>query len=251
MLLRVVLIALGAGVAGSFVGGLIGVLMRKPSKTYISLMLSFAAGAMLGVALFELLPESFEFGGIWAALGGMLLGVGFIFSLDLLNKKGEQEVEKSVVDTQIAAGDKRKLKRIGFIIFFAMALHSIPEGLAIGAGEYLGIGLLLGIILFLHFVPEGLAIAVPLRASGMKTWKALLLATAAGFPAVIGAIIGYYIGMVEVLLAYCLSFAAGAMLYVVLSEMLPTAYGYSNRHKLITAVTLSGVLLIVVFSAAL
>ena len=260
MLLRVILIALGAGVIGSLIGGVLGVIMKKPGKTYISLMMSFAAGAMLGVALFELLPESYNGGGIWAALFGTALGVTFILLLDLLtNKNKDDNMDKVCVRSPdgeicksiITANDKQKLSKMGKIVFIAMALHSIPEGLAIGAGEYLGIGLLLGVILFLHFVPEGLAIAVPLKASGMKAWKILLLCVAAGVPTVLGAIIGYYIGMVEVLQTYSLSFAAGAMLYVILSEMLPTAYSYSNRYKLISAVALAGMLLIIVFSSVL
>jgi len=267
MLLRVILIAVAAGVIGTLIGGIIGIIIKKPSKTYISLMFSFAAGAMLGVALFELLPESFEYGGIWAALIGTVFGVGFIFLLDILFKKKKDEVGDALEEhaeavcakdskgkdckAALATSDKRKLRKMGFVIFIAMALHSIPEGLAIGAGEYLGIGLLLGIVLFLHFVPEGLAIALPMKASGVKVWKILLLCVAAGLPTVLGAIIGYYLGMIEVLLAYALSFAAGAMLYVVLSEMLPTAYSYSRRHRLITALTLAGVLLIVIFTAVL
>jgi ZIP family zinc transporter len=267
MLQDVILIAFGAGVLGSFVGGLIGVLIKRPTKTYISLMLSFAAGAMLGVALFELLPESYEHGGIWAALIGTLLGVVFVFLIDLMNKRNKDEIgdsidcytcracstnpENEACKTTMSPKDKRKLKKMGIAIFFAMMLHSLPEGIAIGAGEYLGIGLLLGVILFLHFVTEGLAIAVPMKASGANTWKALLFASVAGSPAVIGAIIGYFIGMNFTMLAYCFSFAAGAMLYVILSEMLPTAYSYSNRHKLISFITIIAALLIVVFSALL
>ena len=238
MLFEVILIAFGAGVVGSLVGGIIGVVIKKSSKTYISMMLGFAAGAMMGVALFELLPEAYEHGGIWATLFGTLLGVLFIFLLGTLTKKNENE----------SVSDKKKLKRMGILIFFAMALHSVPEGLAIGAGEHLGIGLLLGVIFFLHFIPEGLAIAVPMKASGVKVWKILTLCFVAGATTIIGAIIGYYIGMVDVLLSYCLSFAAGAMLYVALSEMLPTAYSYSNSHKSLSAVIISAALLIIVFS---
>jgi ZIP family zinc transporter len=133
-----------------------------------------------------------------------------------------------------------------------MALHSLPEGLAIGAGEHLGISLLLGIVFFLHFVPEGLAIAVPMRASGTKVWKILLLCAAAGLPAVFGGIIAYYVVAASaVLLSYSLAFASGAMLYVALSEMLPTAYKYSDRYKLISAITLAGAFLIIMFSFVL
>jgi len=258
MLLRIVLIAFGAGVVGSLVGGIIGVIVKKPSKTYISLLLGFAAGAMLGVSLFELLPESFQEGGIWPTLIGTLLGVVFVFGVGLLSKeKNESEIictetpQGEVCQKTITKSDKRKLKRMGITIFIAMALHSLPEGLAIGAGEYLGIGLLLGVVFFLHFVPEGLAIAVPMKASGTKTWKVLLLSAVAGLPAVVGAIAAYYIGMVSSLLSYSLAFAAGAMLYVALSEMLPTAYNYSNRYKLISAITLAGAFLIVIFSVVM
>jgi len=254
MLLRVILIAFGAGVVGTLVGGVLGIIIKKqPSKTYISLMLSFAAGAMLGVSLFELLPESFEVGGIWAMLIGTLLGVLFVFTINLFNKEecknetGQSPDGKATITTC----EKRKLKRMGITIFIAMALHSLPEGLAIGAGEHLGIGLLLGVVFFLHFVPEGLAIAVPMKASGTKTWKVLLLCAVAGLPAVAGAIIAYYLGMIQVLLSYSLSFAAGAMLYVALSEMLPTAYKYSDRYKLISAITLAGAFLIVMFSVVM
>jgi len=251
MLLRIVLIALGAGVIGTLVGGLLGIAIRKPSKAYVSLMLSFAAGAMIGVSLFELLPESFDAGGIWAVLGGTTLGAIFVYVINLLNKgKHEDEKEETSKD-EITMGDKRKLRRMGITIFIAMALHSLPEGLAIGAGEHLGIGLLLGVVFFLHFVPEGLAIAVPMKAGGTKIWKILLLCVVAGLPAVIGGIAAYYIGKVDVLLSYSLSFAAGAMLYVALSEMLPTAYKYSERYKLISVITLVGAFLIVIFSVVI
>ncbi|MCL2570243.1 MAG: ZIP family metal transporter [Firmicutes bacterium] len=263
MLLDVILIAFGAGVVGCFIGGLIGVIIKKPTKTYISLMLSFAAGAMLGVAMFKLLPESYEYGGLWAALIGTLLGVGFVFFIDLLNKRNRDEIgdrldhyakdvcvrcaEGEVCKSATSASDKYKLKKMGIAVFFAMMLHSLPEGIAIGAGEYLGIGLLLGVIFALHFVTEGLAIAVPMKASGMKTWKVLMFSAAAGLPAVLGAIIGYFVGINDTLLAYCFSFAAGAMLYVILGEMLPTAYKYSDRHKLITFIVIVATLLIVIF----
>jgi len=268
MLLRIILIAFGAAVIGSLVGGLIGVIIKKPSKNYISLMLGFAAGAMLGASVFELLPESFEYGGIWALLGGVALGVGFVFLVNLLRRGEDSDVVGKVLEdyavkvcenspdgqvckNAVAASDKHKLKKMGVTIFIAMALHSLPEGLAIGAGEFLGIGLLLGIVFFLHFVPEGLAIAVPMRASGTKPWKILLFCAVAGLPAVAGAILAYFIGTTDVVLALCLSFAAGAMIYVSLSDMLPTAYNYSTHYKALGAVVLAGVLLMIVFGALL
>jgi ZIP family zinc transporter len=242
-------------------------MIKKPNRTYISLMLCFAAGAMLGASFFTLLPESFAHGndafrggGVIAVLGGLIFGVGFVYLINMLDiGKCENERDGCCVNTAydktceilMKKSDKRKLKKMGIAIFIAMALHSLPEGLAIGAGEYLGIGLLLGVVFFLHFVPEGLAIAVPMKASGIRTWKILLLCAGAGLPAVLGAIAAYYIGMVNILLAFALSFAAGAMSYVVLSEMLPMAYHYTSRYKLASMITLAGALLIIVFTAVL
>ena len=80
----------------------------------------------------------------------------------------------------------------------------------------------MAIIIGLHNIPEGMAVAVPLISGGMAKWKAVCTTAATGFPTVLGAIIGYTVGaMGPVALALSLSFASGAMLYVVFGELLP------------------------------
>jgi len=250
MLVEIILIALMAGVGGTLVGGVIGVVVKKPNKNYIALMLSFAAGAMIGVSLFKLLPESYEYGGIWATMIGAAVGALFVLVLILFTDRLKGDVEDPLL-LDVERTEKSKLKRIGIAVFVGMAIHGIPEGLAIGAGEHLGIGLLLGIVFFLHFVPEGLAIALPMRASGTKIWKILGLCFIAGSTTVLGAIAGYYIGMIDALLAYSLSFAAGAMLFIVFSEMIGMIYRYTDRHKLASIITIAGALMIVVLATDL
>jgi len=251
MLLRVIIIAFIAGSVGTFAGGIVGVIIKKPSKNYIAMMLGFAGGAMLGVSLFELMPESYEHGGIWAALIGVIFGAVFVFCVDTLKNFKDKKRQHLNIGIEPENVDSQKLLRMGMVIFIAIILHSLPEGIAIGAGEHIDIGILTGIIILLHNIPEGMAFALPLKASGMKTWKVLLFSFLAGLPILIGAIAGYFIGMNETLIAYALSFASGAMLYVVFSEMLPTSYSYSSNRKLVTLSTMIGIIVVVVFAIVL
>jgi len=275
IILQVVLIAFVAGAVGTLLGGVLGIIVKKPTKSYIGYMLGFAAGAMLAVAIFELLDEAVEHGdylfpggGIVAVVVGLALGALFIFLLEPKkhNKTRNDELMDKTVNTdglpslldkeqQERKKDQRKFKRLGIAVFIAIILHDFPEGLAIGVGAHTEAGiraaLVFGAVLLLHNIPEGLAIAVPLKASGMKTKKILGICFAAGLPTVLGAIIGYYMGYADWLLAFTFAFAAGVMLYVVLTEMLPTAYEYAKNKKLLSVFILLGAVILIVFATLL
>ena len=123
---------------------------------------------------------------------------------------------------------KASLFIAGVIMASAIALHNLPEGMTIGAsfanskGVLEGSALVLAILIGLHNIPEGMAIAVPLINGGMRRRLAVLTTVLAGLPTVIGGIVGYWVGDLGALgLALSLSFASGAMLYVVFAEILP------------------------------
>jgi len=98
----------------------------------------------------------------------------------------------------------------------------------------------------LSCIPEGMSIAIPLKAGGMKSWKILGICGFAGFATIIGALIGYRIGGIDVYLSgFMFAIAIGCILGVVFSEMLPIAIEYSGRSKLKFLVMLIGVLLVI------
>ena len=148
------------------------------------------------------------------------------------------------------SGNQYQLFIAGIVMACAIALHNIPEGMVIGASYagqstsiISGSGFILAIIIGLHNIPEGMAVSVPLISGGMKKWLSVLITAATGIPTVIGALIGYYIGtMSPIGLALSLSFASGAMLYVVLGELLPEAF-LMFKSKLPALFVLIGMLL--------
>ena len=103
-------------------------------------------------------------------------------------------------------------------------------------------GLTMAIVIGLHNVPEGMAVAVPLISGGMKKWKSVLITAFTGFPTILGAVLGYVLGaMGPTALAVSLSFASGAMLYVVFGELLPESI-LMWKSKLPAAATIVGIL---------
>ena len=120
--------------------------------------------------------------------------------------------------------DKKSLLKAGVIMLLAIALHNLPEGMAIGAtgASNTQTGILIAIIIAVHNIPEGMAISAPLASGGVKGWKTVLLTALAGAATVLGAVIGLAVGGISKLASgICMGLAGGAMLYVTFCEILP------------------------------
>ena len=276
VVLWVIIITSIAGVVGTGRGGVIGAIFKKDSSKIVSLLLSFAGGVMLAVVCFDLIPSSInvELNNAtysWLiAIAGIILGYAVVYVLNyFIDKHTNKEVEHvkrdehpktaDALDELIhsdhlkehqKSGNQYQLFVAGIVMACAIALHNIPEGMVIGASYagqsesiISGSGFILAIIIGLHNIPEGMAVSVPLISGGMKKWLSVLITAATGIPTVIGAVIGYYIGtMSSIGLALSLSFASGAMLYVVLGELLPEAF-LMFKSKLPALFVLIGMLL--------
>jgi ZIP family zinc transporter len=184
---------------------------------------------------------------------GFLLGVGFLLLLDTLIPHmhlNSEEVE--------GLQGKKKLKKSTMLVF-AVTLHNIPEGMAVGvvlagAGNTMlsmTAALALSIGIALQNLPEGAIISMPLIGEGYTKPKAFMLGTLSGIVEPIAAIITILlIGVIEPILPYLLAFAAGAMIYVVVEELIPEAQ--EGKHSNLATIALSlGFVLMMILDIAL
>ena len=225
----IAILGLFFGTIGTTIGGLIGVFSKRNSNKFLSFVLAFASGLMLAVICFDLIPDSIEISSVYVTILGIILGIIIMVACDnivqnIFNKK----------DSYTAKNCSRKNKKTidvgllktGIIVSIGLALHNIPEGLAIGSGfdSSTSLGLSLAIAICLHDVPEGISMAVPMKNGGMNPIKVMLYVILSGIATGFGALIGALVGNIsKQIIAVCLSFAAGAMLYIVTGELIPEA----------------------------
>lgn len=212
-LLKVSLLGLVSGIAGTGIGGCAAFLITKITNRYLSFILEFSAGLMTAVVCFELLPEAFELGGTTNTLIGVLAGVGAIMLIENAMKK-----------TQFASAKNKSLLQAGLLMAAAIALHNFPEGFAVGSGFEASstIGFTITAVIVIHDIPEGIAIAVPLRSGGFSKIKSFFYTVLSGIPMCFGAFLGAALGSIsQALISICLGFAGGAMLYIVCAELVP------------------------------
>lgn len=144
-LLKTTLLGLFFGTFGTTLGGIIGVTFKNTSNRFLSFILEFAAGLMMAIICFDLIPESLELTNIVIALLGIMFGIFVMFFCDNTIKKMNFK-------------NKSSLLRTGIVVGIGLALHNFPEGLAIGSGfeASLTLGYSLAIAILLHDIPEGI-----------------------------------------------------------------------------------------------
>ena len=216
---------------GTTLGSAMVFLMKKEmNKKVEKILLGFASGVMIAASIWSLLIPSIEMAEkqgkvawIPAAIG-FLLGIVFLLVLDSVVPHMHLESEKP-------EGKKSKLKKTTMMVF-AVTLHNIPEGMAVGvtfagalaqnAGITMAGAFALAVGIAIQNFPEGAIISMPLKSEGVSKPRAFLYGTLSGIVEPIGAIITILLtNAVVPILPYLLSFAAGAMIYVVVEELIP------------------------------
>ena len=140
-----------------------------------------------------------------------------MITCDVLVQRKFSNKEKKTTSTN-------SLLKTGIIVSIGLALHNFPEGLAIGSGfgASIKLGYSLALAILLHDIPEGVSMAVPMKNGGMKISKVIFYVILSGITTGIGAFFGALVGTIsQEIIAICLSFAAGAMLYIVSGELIP------------------------------
>lgn len=225
---------LGTMLGSSFVFFMKDEMSVRVQKT----LLGFASGVMVAASVWSLLIPSMEMEeskGAWSVMPaaiGFLLGIGFLLLLD--------EVTPHLhLDSETPEGPRSHLSRTSMLAL-AVTIHNLPEGMAVGvvfAGAENGaahislasaVAVSLGIAI--QNVPEGAIISMPMRAAGNSRWRSFLLGSLSGAVEPIGAIAVLLLAsLLMPVLPYMLAFAAGAMFYVVVEELIPEAS--SGQHS--------------------
>lgn len=278
--LSIFLITALTGVGGLALGGGLAVAVHSPSDRTVSLLLRFTAGVMFSVVCFDLIADATEESSILPVLCWIMIGFLCTYLLNCWIDKqahhshshgGHEDHHEEHHDHghdqdhsheahdhheklhgrdngEMCACGHHTLHTAGLVLAAAVALHNMPVGMAIGAtfaGETGAshAGLLAALIIGLHNIPEGMSITAPLLTGGSRPATAVGVAALSGLPTILGALVGYSVGaMNPLLLSVSLSFAAGAMLYVIFGELLPESE-HLWQHRLSGLSTMLGLLL--------
>lgn len=228
---------------------------KKINKNISDIILGISAGIMLAASYFSLLNPAIESAKTLSNCAALVVAFGFflggllLFTTDKIFSKIMKKKKK-----------KENSKKI-FLLVSSITIHNIPEGLSIGvafgsvfyglpgATTLAALGLALGI--GLQNFPEGCAVSLPLRQAGMSRMKAFLIGALSGLVEPIAAVIGAILVLkVQFVMPILLSFAAGAMIYVIVEELIPESQQNSNQD-IVTLYTLVGFIIMMILDVAL
>lgn len=251
---------IGVPFLGTTIGAAMVFLMKREMNAKLEkLLLGFASGVMIAASVWSLLIPAIEMteeqgGQPWLpATVGFLLGMGFLLLLDSL-------VPHIHIDSGRPEGVKSKLKKTTMLVM-AVTLHNLPEGMAVGVtlaaammdntGIAMAGALTLAVGIAIQNFPEGAIISMPLRSAGASRLKAFWYGVLSGVVEPVGAVITVLLASrVVPVLPYLLAFAAGAMIYVVVEELIPESQ--SGEHTNIGTVGVAaGFALMMVLDVAL
>lgn len=219
--------------AGTMLGSSFVFFMKKdiPDRLQKTL-LGFASGVMVAASVWSLLLPSMEMstGGILPASIGFLAGIAFLLLIDEVTPHLHNGAAR-------AEGPRSRLSRTAMLAL-AVTIHNLPEGMAVGvvfAGESQGLtlsaALAVSIGIAIQNIPEGAIISMPMHAEGNTRWRSFLIGSLSGVVEPLGSVaILLLASTLGVALPYLLAFAAGAMMYVVVEELIPeTAQGHHTN----------------------
>lgn len=238
------------------IGAALVYFFKKINKNLMDGMLGFAAGVMIAASFFSLIAPAITMSESLNLIPWLVVFVGF-FSGGLLLFIGDKLYD---IFEKKSSNKKSSFKR-SIMLVSSITLHNIPEGMAVGVafgsviygleGATLAAAWTLALGIGLQNFPEGTAVSMPLRRDGMSRSKAFFVGQLSGIVEPIAGVIGAILVMkVRILLPFLLAFAAGAMIYVVVEELVPE--NQSNKKKdLMALFTLIGFSIMMILDIAL
>lgn len=203
---------------------------------------ALASGVMLSASVFDLLMPAVQRGGYPEVIIGLLIGTLLFFISETVVDEDEMHVGK------LRGASARRV----LLILGTLFIHSFPEGVAVGVGYGAGsqesqLGVLLALAISIQNIPEGLAVTLPLKAEGVSTWRCVLWSIFSSLPQPIAAVPALLaVSIFQQLLPYALAFAAGAMGFLVFTELIPE--GLEGRDRMEIGTIVSGGFILMMLS---
>lgn len=240
-------------------GAAVVFLFRDVKKTIMDVLLGFSGGVMIAASFWSLLSPAIEIADSLNMISWLVVACGFLCGgfLLLCSDKLYSLVSRK---SKLSIAQDSRIKRT-LMLIFSITLHNIPEGLVIGVafgsiaygieGTSLISAITLALGIGLQNFPEGSAVSLPLRREGYSRAKSFFYGQLSGIVEPIAAVIGTLLVLkIQVLLPFLLSLAAGAMIYVVVCELIPESQTGKSKN-LITMFTLIGFAVMMVLDVAL
>lgn len=244
------------------IGASIVFLFKKVRKNIMDAMLGFAAGIMIAASFFSLLEPALKMAENLNMIPWIITTIGFICGglLLFIGDRIFTNIDKKISKNKEDSADRKSLKRC-IMLILSITLHNIPEGLAVGVafggiaygieGATLSSAIMIALGIGIQNFPEGTAVSVPLRREGLSRKKAFFFGQLSGIVEPISGVIGALLVLkVRTLLPFLLSFAAGAMIYVVIEELIPESQT-NKRKELMALFSLIGFSIMMILDVAL
>ncbi len=205
--------------------------LRNTEPRWRGIAAATASGMMLSASVFALADEALSRGAALEVVAGMLTGALFFsWTAKFIDAKG-----------WTMQGLNQKNSRQTLLLLLTLFVHSIPEGAAIGVGYATGeikFGWLLAVAIAVHNIPEGTAVSLPLRANGASVARCVGYSILTSMPQPIVAVPAFLlVSIFQPLLPASLGFAGGAMIFLVISELLPESFAHSSPTEAAWGVT--------------
>ena len=231
-----------AGIS-TLIGGLVPFLNIKNKENVVLISLAFAAGIMISISIFDLLPESFSF------LFNKYNFLSIIFIV-LLSFIAGMIVFKTL--DKLLTKDVDNLYRVGIFSMIAIIIHNIPEGIItfILSTNDIRLGVLMGMSIALHNIPEGISIMVPIYYGTGSFKKAFMLTLVAGLAEPLGGIVFYFLFknyISNLILGILFAFITGIMIYLSFKELLPKSLHY-GKYNVTLSFFMIGILFFLIIS---
>lgn len=226
-------------------------IFKKPNKTMMDAMLGFAAGVMIAATFWSLLNPALEMASKLKMNSCLIVTIGFLTG-GLFLFLGDRIYNHF---------NKNEIKKRCFMLILSITLHNIPEGLAIGVafgsvlygleGATSAAALLLALGIGIQNFPEGTAVSLPLKRDGYSNKKAFFIGQLSGIVEPIAAILGcILVQKIQTILPFVLAFAGGAMIYVVVQELIPESQT-NEKKDLMALFTLIGFSIMMILDVVL